>query len=257
MLAATVVAGSACAAACADNNASLYIRGNLAVQAPSCTVRADPSAVQVGQPQLDVAFNLQYTAALLVGNQMTPRGQKTRLRAETMRVTLRGAEVTLTNLDGSEIAPPFSVPGSGSVDAISSETPGFGLIFANVLPASIGAKLKDTLYAQGPRSSMTVVADIRVFGDTLGNEEVESALFTMPIKVCYGCSVEFPFDSLSVWDPKDNGSLEPGTTPTNYYCSGVSEQARQEACSPGQDSNIFCGECVRVLQRVCLFAPQL
>jgi len=64
---------------------------------------------------LDLAFRKTYEASLLVGNQLAARGSKDTLRAETSRVTLRGAEVTHTSAQGNQLYR-FSVNGTGFVD---------------------------------------------------------------------------------------------------------------------------------------------
>src|SRR5690606_8651239 len=114
---------------------------------------------------LDRLFANDYTAALLIGNQLTARGSREQLRTETSRVTLRGAEVRLETLKGAELAPAFSSTATGFVDAAAGTDPSLSVMYASLIPASISSTLP-----QG-----TVVAKVRVFGNTLGGQDVESA----------------------------------------------------------------------------------
>src|SRR5262245_53316356 len=91
------------ASGCVDNNETLFINGVLALVAPSCTYKADPTQPILFEGTLDVLFKHSYLAGILVGNQYTPRGQKQNLKAESTRITLRGAEVTLTDSVGAQI----------------------------------------------------------------------------------------------------------------------------------------------------------
>jgi hypothetical protein len=225
--------------ACTDIETSLFISGNLYAAPPSCTVDADPSATLLGRGRLDLAFSHTYTAALLVGNQLTARGDKSQLRPETKRVSLQGAEVILTDLAGRVIEPAFSVPGAGFADVNDGPSPGYGVIFADVIPRTVGTQLAEQV---GPGSSpRTVIAEIRVFGTALGGHELESAPFIYPIEVCYGCLVQFPLAAMAI-DP--NG---------NFVCGADPEGATDEVpCTLGQDGSLDCRSCVASYPEVCL-----
>ena len=57
-----------------------------------------------GLGTLDLALRDSYVASILVGNQLTERGSRNQLRTETSRVRLEGAEVTLEDANGNELA---------------------------------------------------------------------------------------------------------------------------------------------------------
>jgi hypothetical protein len=214
------------ATGCADNNSTLFIAGVLYPKAPTCTVTNDPTSEILGSGTLDVAFRTDYQAWLLVGNQFAPRGSKQNLRTETTRIILTGAEVSLAKSSGEAIkGGDFSVYGSGFVDSSLSEEPGFGLFEADLIPSTIGATLAAPLI--GTAKINAVVATVKVFGNTLGGQSVESAPLTYPIQVCYGCLVQYPLAALDA---------------TNQ-CLTNSTDAPIPGCRLGQDDYVDCRLC--------------
>ncbi|MGC4069663.1 MAG: hypothetical protein QM784_34395 [Polyangiaceae bacterium] len=63
-------------AGCADNESMLFIRGVMARESGNCELVADDTATLLTVGTLDVGFRGAYSAALLVGNQLASRGQK-------------------------------------------------------------------------------------------------------------------------------------------------------------------------------------
>src|SRR4051794_39204446 len=81
--------------ACSSDETGLFIQGNMVRTAPDCIARPEAAATLIGVGILDVGLKLDYEASLLVASQLTPRGDKTNLRTETMVTTIEGAEVHL------------------------------------------------------------------------------------------------------------------------------------------------------------------
>lgn len=167
---------------CATNDSMMYIVGVAARQSGSCAVKADLETTILAKGAMDRLLTSEYTAALMVGNQLTQRGSRERLRTETSKIALKGAEVRLENTQGAELVPAFSAIGTGFVDASDSIDAAPAVMFATLIPASIAGSLPPG----------TVVSKVRVFGTTLGGEDVESAELLFPIQVCDGCLVSFP-----------------------------------------------------------------
>jgi hypothetical protein len=223
--------------ACADNNSSLFVSGVLYDQAPQCTVQADLTQPMLGGGTLDLAFRKTYEASLLVGNQLTSRGSKETLRAETSRVTLRGAEITIADSTGHDLYR-FSVNGTGFVDVSRGEDSGLGVFDAELIPASIGDKLlgrlnnlKTMTGSSSQETSDLVVARVRVFGDTLGNEDLTSSELSFPITYCEGCLIDYPAEAVS------------GGTTGTAQCGAMLTNVPQGGCRPGQDDPIDCRFC--------------
>ena len=215
---------------CADNNSTLFIIGVLKPQSPpTCTVLADLTQPMLLSGVLDVAIRYSYEAVLLVGNQFTPRGQKQNLKIETTRVNLRGAEITLSDSAGNTVDS-FSVGGSGFVDTNNGDAPGLGLFAADLIPASVGEKLKSRYPALGTLGgSTTLYSNTRVFGDSLGNTSVTSGALSYPIVVCNGCLVSFPVDAID--------------TSQNNACVKDVISTPTAPCLVGQDDPVDCRLC--------------
>jgi hypothetical protein len=215
----------------------MYVEGVLALTPPACEVKADPSTAQILRGTLDVAFLQSYQGAVLVANQLTPRGLKKQLRTETQGVELQGAEITVSDAQGG-ILDEFSVPTGGFVHSNTSESPGYGVAFVTMIPPQLGDTIARQLgNARG--ASRTVIAGIRVYGTTLGGTEITSGEFTFPIDVCFGCLVDFPLEAVD-----DTGAAR--------VCSGSTDSITTSQCIRGQDAVIDCRECAATLD-VCAF----
>jgi len=214
--------------ACAEEETGFVIIGNIRTESPECLARADGAATLLLDGLLDVALSPEYEGTLLVGNLLTPRGDKPNLRTETMIANITGAEVHLYTDTGDPDpdSPEFTVPASGVIRPESSGDPGFGVLTATIIPAATGIRLAGEL--SSPAEVRTRVAVIRVFGKTVGGIDIESAPFNYVIRVCEGCSIEFPADAISTTD----GS-----------CFGAVTDDQQLPCRFGQDQSIDCRLC--------------
>ena len=223
-------------AGCADNDSMLFVRQVVAVEAPECEAKPDPSGLFRTRGVLDVAFALRYDAVLLVGNQLERRGSREQVRTETSRVTIRGSEIRL--LDTSEaLIEEFTVPGSGFVDPSSGESPGFGLVGTTLIPQSVAQQFDD-LFVNTGQAQATVIANVKVFGETLGGEDVESSELTYPITVCRGCTVTFP--------PEADDPIFPGfqcTLGSSTGTGGAVDSVESSQCLTGQDDVLDCRLC--------------
>jgi len=214
---------------CATNDSMMYIVGVAVRKAGACTVKADLSGAILAQGTMDRLFASDYVAGLIVGNQLTERGSRERVRTETSRVSLKGAEVKLETPQGASLVPAFSSIGTGFVDASDGTDAAPAAMFATLIPASVAPTL--------PRG--TVVAKVRVFGTTLGGEDVESAELLFPIDVCDGCLVAFP---ASARDLAASGS--------DYQCKQAADDMQAAAadatdgpCTLGIDFPTPCTTC--------------
>lgn len=178
------VAGLAAGAlpSCATNDSMMFIIGVYARKQGACTPKPDLDSPILAKGTLDLAFASEYRAALLIGNQITNRGVREKLRTETSRVILKGAEVQLETPQGASLASAFSATGTGFVDASEGTDPSLAVVYASLIPASLSGTLP----------AGTVIAKVRVFGTTLGGADVESAELSFPIEICAGCLVSYP-----------------------------------------------------------------
>ena len=206
------------ASGCVNNESSLFIKGVLKLEAGDCTASADASGTMLAGGIMDPALTNRYMAALLVGNQMVPRGDPDQVRTETARVSLRGAEVRLADSEGNPLDE-FSVDGTGFVDPSGGETPGYGIMFATLIPDSGGLP-------------SYVIANVKVFGRTLGGRELESNELAFPIEVCQQpCLISYP---LEADDPSRSG----------YQCARAADGDLERPCFLGQDEPVDCRLCL-------------
>jgi hypothetical protein len=192
-------------------------------------VRAESSATLLGYGVLDVGLKLDYDASLLVGSQLTPRADKDNLRTETMIAVVEGAEVHLFDDEGRPVVE-FTVPASGVILPDSSDSAGYGVINATLIPQTQGLVLRDQL---APGQSVTQVAEVSVFGKTVGGLELESAKLRYVVKVCKGCLIDFPPEALQAG-----------------VCSRFDQPPTQIPCRAGQDDAVDCRLCASN-QEIC------
>ncbi len=200
----------------------LFVVGAQALDAGSCIAKADPSAKLLAQGVLDLAFTSSYTALLLVGNQALQSGSAT----ETERVSLNGAEVSLTTADGAVLGH-YSTVGTGFIDAATASA-AYATLAVVVIPPAFALPPP----TQNPQ---LLVAKIRVLGTALNGTELTSSELTLPIKVCTGCLVQYP-----------PGAADPTQAAgAGYQCSTSDSEpnAAPPPCVTGQDVPFSCVVC--------------
>jgi hypothetical protein len=229
------VLATALTPACADNDQSIYVRQVMAPplnrQNGQCSYTPDPTQPFWPRGQLDVGIRATYDPVLLVGGQLNARGDTNTTRAEPNRAHLNGAVVPVTDANGAQISE-FTSLGAGTLDPQSNNIPSWGLFAAPIIDAQTSAKLKAGLTAGGP--AKLVVANIKVFGKTLGGVDLESGEFQFPIEVCVGCLVDFSTGN-------DPATKEVDCTlPLNAAGGGTITQL---PCAAGQDERTPCQLC--------------
>jgi hypothetical protein len=229
-------AGSALlgAAGCAESESMMFIRqaqARVSSGATGCSVDNSPSSLFITEGTLDLAFRSEYTAALLVGNQLVARGNSSQLRTETSRVQLEGAVVRLE--DGrSTVWGPYTVPGSGFIDPATGSNPSYGLTETILVGSAYGNELIRQGDIRRDQSVRRLTAVVKVTGHTLGGLAVESGEWRYPLSVCYGCLVTFPPDANDPKLTRRNCELPAGT--------GTTVAA---PCVLGQDDAVDCRIC--------------
>jgi hypothetical protein len=224
-------AAPAATGGCADNDSALFVRSVVALTAGDCTARSQPDATMLAFGRLDLEFGEPYVAALLVGNQLARQGNRDQLRTETSRIALQGSVVSVRNVAGEELTA-YTTDGAGFVDPGNGNEPGYGIMFAELLPPG-GIPALDAVTATAPTR---VNVAVRVFGETLGGQEIESSELLFPISVCRGCLVSFPTTAVDA-----NGFCLRGIPPEDLPCKA------------GQDEAVDCRLCQQL--DVCKALP--
>jgi hypothetical protein len=151
-------------------------------------------------------------------------------------VVLKGAEVRLETLTGESLHKPFSSTATGFVDPASGTDPSIAVMYATLIPASVLETLEEG----------TLIANVRVFGETLGGQDVESSELAFPVEVCNGCLVAYP---ASARDLTADGA--------DYICKVATDAASMATtqdtelpCNVGVDLQAPCTVCSGV-SRLC------
>jgi hypothetical protein len=214
----------------------MYIRQ---VQAPSksdCTYAADPTQLHIQTGMLDLAISRRYWATLLIGNQLIQQGSAELVRSETSRIVVNEAEVQVETSRGETIGEAFRVPGTGFADPSTANEPGWGLFQTILIDYTRSEMIRKMAGFSGDmpiNKTIPVVAVVRLFGNTLGGTDIESAEYRFPIEVCYGCLVSFTpegVDDAAAVVPNCQKALAAGATLVS-------------ACIAGQDQLLDCRIC--------------
>lgn len=243
---------------CADNGVTVFIRGVMAVQAPDCVPKPDADTVLWSSVAFDVAVTSTVEVPLLIGSQLYGRGDPKTSRAEPNRIQFTGAEVELTNTNGGQLVPKFTVPTIGMVDPTASSDASYGVVWVSLVPSGVAAALTTAAGIGTFGASRLILANVKVFGKTLAGTEVETLPVSIQVNACFGCSVDFPGDAV---DPTAGAfnCLKPSTqkktclpgvqltscqdcrfSPYCYNCASDTECA---PLGPGRKCNTAIGRC--------------
>ena len=166
---------------------------------------------------------------LLVGNQLSPRGDNVNVRSESNRAHINGAIVRVTDPNGALLGE-FTSLGSGFVDPGINNAPSYGSILVTTIDAPTRQKIAAALPIG---QTKLVLANVKAFGKTLGGVDLESGEFQVPIRLCNGCLVSFATGD----DPATPG------IDCNLPLGGTAGGTTVTPCFPGQDEATPCQTC--------------
>ena len=227
---------SAVAPACASNDQSVFIRNVLATPqnrtGGACLSTPDPQQPGLFEGLLDIGVRDNYSAVLLVGNQLSSRGDRTANRTESNRVIMNGAVVKVIDPVTNSTINEFTSTATGFADPLTGDQPNYGLLRI----IAIDAETKRRILAQFPAEfanrggTKLLVSNVKAFGQSLGGVDVETNEYQMPIRVCNGCTVSFA------------GANDVNQQPAPNCKAALSDQAVLP-CNPGQDEVTPCQLC--------------
>ncbi len=248
------------AVGCVDNTVSVYIRQ---VQSPTvsgttCTVTNDPTGTHINEGTLDVALTDSYVLSPLIANQMITRASMEQLRAETTTLNIQGFVIELHegSPEGAIVGQPFSVYQNVIVpSALAAGTPGYAVASIQVIPPQIGQALR-TAVCRIDRRGVTpdcpvplvasvdrrILVKMTAFGESLGQNSVESTPFFFPVTVCCGCLIQFPLES---------DAPETMTSGVGPDCNNGMPIIGPSTCAPGQDFPVDCRMCSSANPEFC------
>ncbi len=209
---------------CAPSNPGLVAEGVLSADT-MCVVTATNAYILEGT--LDLQYTgleayrsrgISYIAAFQVGNALINNANRAfPLMADPNRIVISNAEVTL--LDGGEqtlslagLPNPYLVPADGAIASTESMDPTLGIAAATIITDAYGQAL-----AQRYTSGGSIVARVRIIGQTAGGATLTTGPVVFPIHLCVGClfrgacdSMHNPITSLSCLPGQDAVSQVPG-----------------------------------------------
>lgn len=209
-------------AACEENRSSLFIRGVVPAEVDTasggCSVDGSSDTLLQGGT-VDVGLTTGYTLDLSVASQLISRADRSDTTAEVNRVTINRAEIRISSSTAIRRSR-FSTLVTGIIDPSSDgATPGLGSVSVNVLEPELASELAEQLQ---DGSTAELVAYVKLFGETLGGNDIETGFFQYPFTACYGCLVFFP---------QTDGVSDCSTAPTTA------------SCRIGQNAAVPCSAC--------------
>jgi hypothetical protein len=167
LLVAAAVAG---AAGCVNNDRSISILQVQALTSSSGCVIMGTVSTGLSHGLLDASFGNGYFAGVVVRNNLQTSRQANGVEYNSVEII--GANVTLENPDGSQLAPTFFYASSpGTID------PGVSVgMLVQAIPAAMAGSLV----------GKTVVSDIKPVGKRSGDQIIGGPV-DFPVDVCNGC----------------------------------------------------------------------
>lgn len=228
---ALVGASTAFSSACVDGNGSIFVYGVMrppAVAGGLCVYEGDPAQPILASGTLDAAFSTSYEPRILIGSQITARASAEG-RAETARIIVQGATVSVTDSAGNEISS-FTRLSTTTIEPGTPITPSYRPMALTLIdPTTVQDALRSVKFRSG---SKRYVASVRIFGTTLGGRSVDSDAFQFPVDICLGCLIRFTAEA------RDTAKQTAQCGRDN--CAATSDDA---VCAIGQDEGVPCNIC--------------
>lgn len=191
--------------ACAAEGPSAYVTFNLAVDSACKATASTGSGTQfipVGQFDISTGgipkgmtkhtteCDTSYYMNLMVNSNLRPNAKAATGRAEPNILQIHSAEVHLMTLKRETIAfdrnkanvlpNPFLVTTANTLQPASGTTPSIGVVSIEAIP-------RDYAHQLDKFASSQILAEVQVFGTTLGDVDVDFKSFVYPIQLCDGC----------------------------------------------------------------------
>jgi len=209
----TIAMIAACLIACAPEGPTAIVVGSL-LPDEACVVSPESTYLLRGTFDASLGGNectASYAMAVLVNSYLiqrgSPNGTPSPVRAEPNVLQITRAEVALLQVNDAlfpfpNLPNPFSVTTYATVPPAESGDPGEGVALVEVIPSFYKTHLAELGNTRG-----TLVAAIKLFGETTGGVTVEFAEYRFPIQICNGCLTVCRND----FEPADLDDLLDGT----------------------------------------------
>lgn len=215
-------------AGCTDNRQSFFVRDIKIPSEEDCIVQSDRNTPFRPYGLLDLAFGGGYFMHPLLENAMTSSEKLSPVTAESNRISVTGAEVSIELENGTPI----------------TDEPFFAATSAIVEPGGVTATSFEAIPLGMLTEDRVSVGDVilirfRMLGVTGGGKEVDTPRFTFPVYTCGGCLVYFPPEA---WDSDREC----------YDCCDVGSGGDMTIpCNAGQDQWVDCRLCAGGWESLC------
>jgi hypothetical protein len=187
--------------ACAPEGPSAYV--SVALPVPQDCKVSPSSDVYLAVGQFDIASGADFDTArkstaclksyylhLLVNSNLKSNANEATGRAEPNVLQINEAEVELIDIEQQATIPfdakadplpnPFRVKVNNSLRPTTSNEPTMGVVAVETIPVGYNTQLRDYVGKQ-------ILAQVQIFGTTIGNVDIDFKSFSFPIHLCEGC----------------------------------------------------------------------
>src|ERR1700722_16809754 len=144
---------AAVSTACVKDNSTVFIFDVLAQQLVSpgseCLFTTDPTQPYISAGVLDIGFRDTYFAEFLVGNQIVPQGNPSTPQTETSYVHLTSAVVTVSDIEGNQLANFSEIVGGEALPPAQGTTPSFEPIGLTIVDEATINKISSSVFGGG------------------------------------------------------------------------------------------------------------
>lgn len=184
-------------AACAPEGSSAYVSKNLLLDS-SCKVSVDADEfLAIGEYDIAGSTSAKslfcqksYFMHLVVNSNLKANANDATGRAEPNVLVITEAEIRLVdiaqqvtipfNKKSNELPNPFRVKSNITLPPTTGRDPQMGEVPIEAIPVGYASQLVGYVNKQ-------ILAEVQIFGTTLGDVDIDFATFSFPIHICQGC----------------------------------------------------------------------
>jgi len=208
-------------AGCAPESNSAYV--SVAVPLDENCIAKPNSEVFLSAGSYDIALGgipgsnycqKSYYMHLVVNSQLKSNSNDAIGRAEPNVLQITDAEVRLIDVEQQgiivfdDLPNPFRVKANNSLPPTTGREPQPGVVSVEAIPIGYDTQLRDYVGEQ-------ILAEVTIFGTTIGDVPVDFKPFEFPIRICNGCMTACESDF-------------PGASPAEIYGDGCIDDGGQD-----------------------------
>jgi hypothetical protein len=180
-------------AGCAPEGSSAYVSLNIPLD--SACIASPDSDTFISSGTFDIAAGLRrsrfcqksYYMHLKVNSNLKANANDATGRAEPNILQVSDAEVRLVDVEeqatisfDDDLPNPFRVKANNTLQPTTGRDPTTGIVSVEAIPVGYDEQLSGYIEKQ-------IMAEVQIFGTTLGDVEIDFKPFSFPIRICEGC----------------------------------------------------------------------